>query len=88
MTERQIENRIKKLQGSEAISRGGSRCQADIRRSCSAPEEAASFALSSDKTVLFSVAIGAFMDIICETFNNQGIPALIDINGSHFEEIS
>ena len=50
-------------------------------------EKVGSFALSSDKTDLFSVALGAFLDIICETFNNQGIPALIDINGSHFDGI-
>ena len=43
-----------------------------------------SFALSSDKTELFSVAISAFLDVICETFNNQRIPALIDLNGDHF----
>lgn len=51
-------------------------------------QQVGSFALSSDKTELFSVAIGAFMDIICETFNNQGIPSLIDINGNHFEGIT
>jgi len=51
-------------------------------------QKVGSFALSSDKTELFSVAIGAFMDIICETFNNQGIPSLIDINGNHFEGIT
>lgn len=51
-------------------------------------QQVGSFALSSDKTELFSVAIGAFMDVICETFNNQGIPSLIDINGSHFEGIT
>lgn len=51
-------------------------------------QQVGSFALSSDKTELFSVAIGAFMDIICETFNNQGIPSLIDINGRHFEDIT
>ena len=47
-----------------------------------------SFALSSDKTELFAMAIGAYLDIICETFNSQGIPPLIDINGSHFEGIT
>lgn len=47
-----------------------------------------SFALSSDKTELFGVAIGSFLDVICETFNSQGIPSLIDINGGHFEGIS
>ena len=51
-------------------------------------QQTGSFALSSDKTELFAVAIGAFLDIICETFNSQGIPALIDINGEHFKGIT
>lgn len=51
-------------------------------------QQTGSFALSSDKTELFAVAIGAFLDIICETFNSQGIPQLIDINGRHFEGIT
>lgn len=51
-------------------------------------ENVGSFALSSDKTELFSMAIGAFLDVICETFNNQGIPSLIDINGSKFDGIT
>lgn len=51
-------------------------------------EQTGSFALSSDKTELFAVAIGAFLDIICETFNRQGIPSLIDINGQHFVGIT
>lgn len=51
-------------------------------------QQVGSFALSSDKTEMFSVAIGAFLDIICETFNSQGIPQLIDLNGSHFEGIT
>jgi len=51
-------------------------------------QQTGSFALSSDKTELFAAAIGAFLDIICETFNSQGIPALIDINGKYFEGIS
>lgn len=34
------------------------------------------------------MAIGAYLDIICETFNSQGIPQLIDINGSHFDGIT
>lgn len=50
--------------------------------------ETGSWALSSDKTELFAVAIGTFLDIICETFNSQGIPALIDINGEHFAGIT
>lgn len=51
-------------------------------------QQVGSFALSSDKTELFAMAIGAYLDIICETFNSQGIPALIDINGSRFEGIT
>lgn len=47
-----------------------------------------SWALSSDKTELFAVATGAFLDIICETFNSHGIPSLIDINGEHFAGIT
>ena len=34
------------------------------------------------------MAMGAFLDIICETFNSQGIPSLIDINGQHFANIT
>ena len=51
-------------------------------------QQVGSFALSSDKTELFAMAIGAYLDIICETFNNKGIPALIDINGDHFKGIT
>jgi len=47
-----------------------------------------SFALSSDKTKLFAMAVGAYLDIICETFNNKAIPALIDLNGDHFNGIT
>ena len=50
--------------------------------------ETGSWALSSDKTELFAIAIGAFLDIICETFNSQGIPPLININGDHFAGIT
>lgn len=51
-------------------------------------QQVGSFALSSDKTELFSMAIGAYLDIICETFNSRGIPQLIDVNGSHFDGIT
>lgn len=47
-----------------------------------------SFALSSDKTKMFSMAIGSYLDIICEVFNNKAIPALIDMNGEHFKGIT
>ncbi len=51
-------------------------------------QQIGSFALSSDKTELFAVAIGAFLDIICETFNSQGIPALMEWNKEHFAGIT
>lgn len=47
-----------------------------------------SFALSSDKTELFSTALDAYLDIICEVFNNQGIPRLIGMNAEHFRGIT
>lgn len=50
-------------------------------------EHTGSFALSSDKTEMFAMAIGSYLDIICETFNQQAIPRLIDINGEHFKGI-
>ena len=34
------------------------------------------------------MACGAYLDIIAETFNSQGIPNLIDINGDHFAGIT
>lgn len=51
-------------------------------------QQVGSFALSSDKTRLFAVAIGAYLDVICETFNNKAIPLLIDMNGEHFSGIT
>lgn len=47
-----------------------------------------SWALSSNKTELFSMAIGAYLDIICEVFNNQAIPQLIELNGARFAGIT
>ena len=51
-------------------------------------QQVGSFALSSDKTHLFSVALGAYLDIICEVFNAQGIPRLIGMNAEHFRGIT
>lgn len=51
-------------------------------------QQTGSFALSSDKTRLFAVAIGTYLDIICETINTQAIPKLIKVNQSHFQNIS
>lgn len=47
-------------------------------------EKAGSWALSSDKTELFSMATGAFLDVICETFNRKAIPALMLLNKNKF----
>ena len=34
------------------------------------------------------MAIGTFLDTICEVFNRKAIPQLIDLNKNHFERIS
>lgn len=51
-------------------------------------ESTGSFALSSDKTRLFAVAVGAYLDTISETFNRKAIPALVEMNSKHFAAIS
>lgn len=51
-------------------------------------QQVGSFALADSKTEIFALAIGAFLDIICEAFNNQAIPRLIDLNGDHFNGIT
>ena len=48
-------------------------------------QQVGSFALADSKTKIFALAIGTYLDVICEVFNNQGIPRLIDINGDHFK---
>lgn len=48
-------------------------------------QQVGTFSLSSDKTRIFGVALGAFMDIICDTFNTQAIPKLIELNSDHFK---
>ena len=45
---------------------------------------AGSYALSSDKTEMFSLALGTYLDIICDAFNTQAIPRLFDINRRAF----
>lgn len=47
-----------------------------------------SYALSSDKSQLFKEAIKTYLDIICEVFNRQAIPRLIEANGQHFQGIT
>ena len=51
-------------------------------------EKVGSFALSSDKTELFGVALGTFLGMICEVFNNHAIPRLIDLNADKFQGIT
>ena len=47
-----------------------------------------SYALSSDKTKMFSIALDSYLDIICEVFNAQAIPRLIGMNADHFRGIT
>lgn len=51
-------------------------------------QQVGAFALADNKTKIFALAIGTYLDVICEVFNNQGIPRLIDINGDHFKGIT
>jgi hypothetical protein len=44
-------------------------------------EKVGSFALSSDKTNLFGVALGTYLDTICAVFNRHAIPRLHALNG-------
>jgi len=44
-------------------------------------EKVGSFALSSDKTDLFAVALGAWLDGICGVVNQHAIPRLLRLNG-------
>lgn len=43
-------------------------------------DKVGSFSLSSNKTDIFATAIGAFLDIIAEVFNNYAVPRLFDLN--------
>jgi len=49
-------------------------------------EKVGSFALSSDKTAMFSVALGAWLDSICEVINRGPIPELLRLNGKSFDK--
>jgi len=51
-------------------------------------QKTGSFALSSDKTDLFGTALSAYLDLICEVFNDQAIPRLLDLNGDTFAGIT
>lgn len=51
-------------------------------------QQVGSFALADTKTKIFALAIGTYLDIICEVFNNQAIPRLVDLNEEHFKGIT
>lgn len=51
-------------------------------------QQVGSFALADSKTKIFALAIGTYLDIICEVFNIQAIPRLINLNGEHFKGIT
>lgn len=51
-------------------------------------QQVGSFALADNKTKIFALAIGAYLEVICEVFNNQAIPRLIDVNGDKFKGIT
>lgn len=51
-------------------------------------QQVGSFALADSKTKIFALAIGTYLDNICEVFNIQAIPRLIDLNGEHFKGIT
>lgn len=44
-------------------------------------EKVGSFALSSDKTDLFAVALGAYLDIMEAVYNKYAVPRLLKLNG-------
>jgi hypothetical protein len=50
-------------------------------------QQVGSYALASSKTNTFGVAIGAYLDIICQTLNSQGVPQLFKLNENHFKGI-
>lgn len=50
-------------------------------------ENVGSFALSSDKTELFAVALGAWLDSIEETLNRHAVPRLFELNDFDIEEL-
>lgn len=49
-------------------------------------ESTGSFALSSDKTELFAVALGSILDSIEDVLNDHALPKLLDLNGYPTDE--
>ena len=50
-------------------------------------EAVGSFALSSDKTDLFAVALGTFLDSVQDVMNRYAIPRLFELNGWPLENL-
>jgi len=50
-------------------------------------ESVGSFSLSSDKTTLFSTAVGAWLDGVADVINRHAIPRLLRLNGIQVEEL-
>ena len=50
-------------------------------------ETVGSFALSSDKTDLFAVALGAVLESVCAVLNNYAVPRLWALNGMNLDVI-
>ena len=50
-------------------------------------EQTGSFALSSDKTDLFAVALGAWLDSIAAVLNTYAVPRLMKLNGYSLENL-
>lgn len=50
-------------------------------------EKVGSFALSSDKTDLFAIALGTFLDIIQDVLNRYAVPRLWRLNGMKTENL-
>lgn len=51
-------------------------------------QQVGSFALADSKTKIFALSIASYLEVICEVFNNQAIPRLIDLNGDHFKGLT
>lgn len=50
-------------------------------------EKVGSFALSDNKTSLFAVAIGTFLDEIADILNRHAVPRLFEVNGMQPEQL-
>jgi hypothetical protein len=49
-------------------------------------EKVGSFALSSDKTDIFAIALGTYLDVIEDVLNRFAVPRLLEVNGMNTEQ--